>query len=175
MRKDSSFADAARAALVRASVFAALSAFSLTIYACSGTTTTACAYTPDDTPKPDPLTVFRAKSLPCMIDNDCRAATITPRCSAPELARCDKSQPSTKKGICVFQLTGTSTTCNTCYEGDIRYCDSDYVGSCTASNMAGCGLQTCAKDDIGGIPPASTWKSCIALSQLLNGGVVGVK
>lgn len=162
----------ARVTFARLAVVGIFAAAPLSLYACAGTTTTACAYTPDDTPKVDPLTVFRAKSLPCFTDTDCRAATITPRCSAPELARCDKSQPSTKKGICVFQLTGTSTTCNTCYEGDIRYCDTGSPGSCTAATMSGCGIQTCAKDDDGGIPPASTWKVCVPLSTLAHTVVV---
>ncbi len=156
------------ATALRLSALLTLSVTSFGLYACAGGTTsgTPCVFTPDDTPKADPQTVFRAKSIPCFIDNDCRATTITPRCSAPELARCDKTQKSTKLGICVFQLTGLGTTCNTCYEGDIRYCDVGDAGGCSQTNRASCGIQTCAKDDDGGIPPGTAWKSCIPMSQL---------
>jgi len=143
--------------------------FALVLFACASAGTGPCGFTPNDTVKPDAETVFRAKTIACFTDTECRNFNITPRCSAPELARCDRTQKSPRSGICVFQLTGTDTTCNACYEGDIRYCDLGAWGSCTQATPAGCGIQRCAKADDGGIPPAAAWGDCVPLTTLAGG------
>jgi hypothetical protein len=146
--------------------------FALLVFACAaGPGSGPCGFTPNDTVKADADTVFRAKTLACFTDNECRNFNVTPRCSAPELARCDRTQRSSKSGICVFQLTGTDTTCNACYEGDIRYCDLGPWGSCTQANPSACGIQRCSKADNGPIPPAATWGDCTPLANLLDGGL----
>src|SRR5262245_12910574 len=102
------------------SIVTATGASLVAFVACSpGPGSGQCGFPPDTMPKPAGV-VFAAKSTPCWGDGDCQLDSVTPRCSAPALARCDTTQPSSQGGICVFQLLGTSTTCNTCYEGDIR-------------------------------------------------------
>jgi hypothetical protein len=126
---------------------------------------------PINTVMKSPDTVVRAKLQACNTAADCTRATVTPRCALDPATDvyCDTSDaggqpiPPGKSGFCAFVIPVGYLYCP-CFEGDIRYCDLNGWGSCTSSNLGGCGIQMCQKGPMGqdpsAIPPGPEWGQC---------------
>jgi hypothetical protein len=121
-----------------------------------------------------PDVVLRAKLQACNTAADCTHAVVTPRCAIDAVSKvyCDTYEeyndggqplPPGKTGFCEFVIPVGDSRCE-CFEGDIRYCDLNGWGSCTSTNLAGCGIQMCLKgpqgQDPSSVPPGPVWGPC---------------